>query len=90
MGLTYTTQARDAVRLLPPPTKRRVRAALRMLDEDPFHDGLDLKMLRRNDPQRLYRCRVQNHRILFSVHADGVRVRRVFHRRDGYGWLERL
>ena len=90
MGLSLDTEAQTALRSLAPATKRRIRAALQMLEADPFHDKLDLKRLRSADASRFWRIRVANYRIVFSIHNGQTHVHRIFHRRDGYGWLERL
>jgi hypothetical protein len=34
--------------------------------------------------------RVGNWRIVFRAHGDRLEVIRIFHRREGYGWLDRL
>lgn len=63
-----------------------MKAALRIIAEDPFDDRLDLQRLRTSDTERIYRLRIQHHRVVFVVRPDAVHVMRVFHRRDGYGW----
>lgn len=90
MGLRLDVEAREALRNLPPPMKKRVRAALRMLEHDPFDDQLDLKMLRAHTTPRTWRVRVASYRIVFTVKDGDTWVHRVFHRRDGYGWMDRF
>lgn len=89
MGLSLDREAHAVIAALPPPTKRRIREALRRLDADPFDDALDLKLLATRGQHRFYRCRMQSYRIVHSVTGRDVDVHRVFHRRDGYGWRER-
>lgn len=76
------------LRHLAPKTKRQVKAALRLLGEDPsgLSNGLDVKRLDTDLGQPMYRLRVGEWRIVFAVDRDVV-VLRIFHRIDGYGWL---
>lgn len=78
---------------MPPQPKRRLKEALRLLGQDPAGRtvGLDVKDLDASEElPRLYRLRVGEWRAVFAVRANDVIVTRIFHRRDGYGWLERL
>ena len=90
MGLTFGPVVRAAIAALPAPVKRRIKAALRMIADDPADDRLDLKLLSGRSPESMYRCRVQSHRIIYAVRPDVTHNMRIMHRRDGYGWLERL
>lgn len=87
------TYAADILRVLPPPVKRSIRAALRELLKDPTGTttGLDVKALLASEPgPPAYRLRVGDWRIAFEIRAREIRVIRIFHRREGYAWLERL
>jgi mRNA-degrading endonuclease RelE of RelBE toxin-antitoxin system len=78
---------------LPPQPKRRMKDALRLLGQDPTGRtvGLDVLELDTGDRlPRLYRLRVGAWRAVFAVDERGIIVTHIFHRRDGYGWLERL
>ncbi len=78
------------LRSLNPKDRRRLRAAIRALADDPRPETFDIKVLE-NDPDgtRFYRIRIGPHRIVYSAQGTDVFVHRAFHRRDGYGWLER-
>lgn len=90
MGLKVDPAAQDAIRTLAPAVKGRVREALRLLAEDPFHSDLDWKVLATHGPDRLVRVRLGDYRIVYLLRPDHRYVLRVMHRREGYGWLERL
>ena len=89
MGLTYDPQVAPAIRRLPPGAKRAVRHALDQLAQDRFSKGLDVRLLR-SDGDPKFRIRVGDDRIAFVVLERETRVLHVFHRSEGYGWLERL
>lgn len=73
-----------------PTTKHRMRAALTQLKAEwPATKGLSIKQLRLDSPGRpIYRLRVGPWRAVFQPGQAGLEVVRVFHRRDGYDWLE--
>jgi mRNA interferase RelE/StbE len=78
---------------MPPQPKRRLKEALRLLGQDPTGRtvGLDVKELDASDAlPRLFRLRVGDWRAVFTMEGNDLIVTRIFHRRDGYGWLERL
>jgi mRNA-degrading endonuclease RelE of RelBE toxin-antitoxin system len=74
----------------PPAVKARLRDALRSLAKDPTgrKAGLDVKELQVPGGPRLYRCAVGGYRIAFLVQPDQLRVVRIFHRSQGYAWLD--
>ena len=74
---------------MPPATKRKVKAALRRLAEDPggTTNLLDVKRLDFTPGQPIYRSRIGDWRVAFTVDKDVV-VLRIFHRHEGYGWLD--
>ncbi len=91
MGLVYEPGTLDFVRSLPPAPKKRLRAALDILSQDPRDQRLDLRALTRPDGKApVCRAKVGDYRIAFVIDRRTTRVVRIFHRRDGYGWLERL
>ena len=78
------------LRSLNPRERRRMRVAIRALADDPRWEHLDIKVLVSDpDGTRFYRIRLGPHRIVYSVQGTDVSIHRAFHRRDGYGWLER-
>lgn len=74
-----------------PKPKKEVRAALAQIGEDPMNrDGkLDFKKLEAGLGQPVYRVRVGAWRIAYTIDTHVV-VLRIFHRRDGYGWVADL
>lgn len=87
---------RDAAPVLKhvhPTVRKELKEALRRLADDPSGRSarLDVKELRTQHPHGpAHRLRVGEWRAVFLVRKDRVLVLRVFHRSDGYGWLERL
>ncbi len=77
------------MRGMPPQPKKQIKKALRLLGEDPsgLSNQLDVKRLDTQPGQPMYRLRVGNWRIAFTVDEDVV-VLRIFHREQGYGWLQ--
>ncbi len=85
--------AEPALRQMPPQPRRRLKEALRRLQEDPTGRtvGLGVRELDTSDElPRLYRLRVGDWRAVFAMRGNDLIVARIFHRRDGYGWLERI
>lgn len=82
-------QAVPAMRLLPPRAKRNLRAALVKLAKDPSGRsvGLDVKRLHTEGTPTVYRIKVGDWRAAFIVGHEHLRVVRIFHRSEGYGWL---
>lgn len=80
--------AAPVLRAAAPATRRRLKAALRLLGNDPSGttNELDVKRLDTEPGQAMYRLRVGDWRVAFTVDRAVV-VLRIFHRRDGYGWL---
>lgn len=80
------------MRYLPPEVKRPVRAALRNLIVDPLGrvPRLDVRRLRTRHPPDLYRLRIGEWRVVYTFDAENLYVFRVFHRSEGYDWMDRL
>ncbi|MEK6976767.1 MAG: type II toxin-antitoxin system RelE/ParE family toxin [Candidatus Thermoplasmatota archaeon] len=91
MGLIVLTSASNVIRRLPPAPKRAIRAALDMLARDRFSPDLDSRRLDSGDlGWEVYRLRVGDWRVGYVQVGQESRVVHVFHRSEGYGWLERL
>lgn len=78
---------------LSPPTRRKLRDAMRTLGDDPLAhaSGLDVKELKTPESgPRAFRLRVGDWRVVYLLREREIQVLRIFHRRDGYGWMERL
>lgn len=81
----------EAVQGLAPGPRQEVHRALEALRR---HDGdrppgLDVKRLDVKGPA-VFRIRVGAYRIVYGRQGQAHRILRVFHRSEGYGWLERL
>lgn len=91
MGLTYEPSCVQYLRTLPPAPKKAIRAALDLLDEDPRPRGLDWKRLETSTGSDLvYRLRVGDYRVVYVLRGAHTHVAKIFHRNEGYRWLERL
>lgn len=90
MGLKFAPEVQDFVQTLAPGPKKAIRKALTAIREDPRAPGQDVKLLRHDGPQRYFRLRVDDYRIVFSPRGRITYVWRIMHRSDGYEWLERL
>ncbi len=82
--------ATPVLRRMAPPVRRRLRAALDSLEDDPFEapPGCDYRRLEL-DPAKepVYRVRVGSWRIVYTVSGLAVRVIRIMARDEGYDWL---
>lgn len=75
---------------LAPGPKQAIRRALSDLKDPAARSALDIKRLvTPSDLPPMYRLRVQDHRVAFVREGDTVRVVRIFHRSEGYAWMER-
>jgi mRNA-degrading endonuclease RelE of RelBE toxin-antitoxin system len=89
--LRYAPDVQDFVRVLSPSAKKALREATDLIKKDPFHPGLDVKVLRKGGADRFLRARVaKDYRIVYSPRPDHTSVWRIMHRSEGYDWLERL
>lgn len=89
--LLLGSEAQAVLRNLHPLAKKALRAALRKLKQEwPSPRGLDVSELR-SDPTTVpaFRLRVGDWRVVFRARGPDLEVVRVFHRREGYGWMER-
>jgi plasmid stabilization system protein ParE len=83
--------AQQALRHAPPAAKRELKRVLETMRKG--STGLDIRELRQLGPTRgptLFRVRAGAWRMVFRLQGKDLEVVRVFHRRDGYGWMERL
>jgi mRNA interferase RelE/StbE len=71
-------------------TKERIKAGLEPLEEEPFQrrSGADVKRLALSSDPPLYRLRIGDYRVIYTVVEDEVRITEIIHRSKGYKWLE--
>jgi mRNA-degrading endonuclease RelE of RelBE toxin-antitoxin system len=83
--------AAPVLRSLEPRMRRRLRAALRLLGRDAsgISTRMDVKRLDTDAGPAIYRLRIADWRVAFTVDDDPI-VLRIFHRSQGYGWLEHM
>jgi mRNA-degrading endonuclease RelE of RelBE toxin-antitoxin system len=79
------------LRSLPSSLRHRIKLALQALAKDPsgITNGLDVKRLDAEAGQPIYRLRVGDWQIAFTTDSVLV-VFRVFHRSEGYAWIDEL
>ena len=81
---------RQVIARLPPGKKAALRKALDALrGKGPDAPGLDIRRLNAPGPL-VFRLRVGDWRVAFRLVGKDIEVVRIFHRREGYGWMERL
>ena len=91
MGLTYAPEAVEFLRTVAPGPKRKLRHALDALKRDPRPPGMDWRRLESSSTvDQVYRLAVGDYRIAYVLRGRNVRIVKVFHRGEGYSWLERL
>ena len=90
MALKFAAGSLEYLRTLGPRPRKDIRLSLRLIEEDPRHAKLALKLLRSKGPRRIFRARVGDYRIVFTPRAEHTYVLRVMHRSEGYDWLDRL
>ncbi|MEX2548062.1 MAG: type II toxin-antitoxin system RelE/ParE family toxin [Chloroflexota bacterium] len=83
-SLRIVATAWRELKQLPRPIQNRIRRAIRHLALDPRRPGA--KPLAGTRPERIWRMRVADYRILYEIHDDRlvVLVIRVAHRREAY------
>lgn len=88
----HPRQAAAVLDRLPRADATRIRAGLRRLADDPFtpHPGADIRRLSTDEEDPVLRLRVGEYRCVYVVTRREVRVVRIFHRSEGYGWMGRL
>jgi mRNA interferase RelE/StbE len=81
--------ARGQLRRLPDAEWARVKKALSELEVDPFRSRPKADIKRLRGPGRdLYRQRVGDLWIIYSVEEDEVRVTKILTRSKAYSWLD--
>ena len=81
--------ARRQLGSLEPKMRRRVKASLAKLKEDPFRSRskVDIKKLR--GPNREYfRIRIGNYRAIYVIERKKVKVAKILPRNKAYDWIE--
>ncbi|MHB8585694.1 MAG: type II toxin-antitoxin system RelE family toxin [Thermoplasmatota archaeon] len=89
--IRLSEEAAAAFRILAPATKKRLRAAMAQLANDPAgaDSGLDVAELDTEGvPPPMYRLRSGDWRVAFQIVDRDVQVIRIFHRREGYAWID--
>ena len=68
----------------------RIKSALKELETSPFEPRpkADIKKLHKLTKRQLYRLRIGDYRIVYSVENGNVKVAKIFRRGKGYEWLD--
>ena len=92
MKLRLDPDAAQALRAMAPVPRRRMKDALAKVavDASGRTGRLDVKQLASNAPWPAFRLAVGDWRAAWFIRDGTVQVLRVFHRSEGYSWLERL
>lgn len=82
-----TNNAIKDLKKLPKEIQEKIKSSLQILEIDPFAEILQFKKLKARN--NLYRIRIGNYRVIYSVHMDVlvIIVIRVGHRKDVYRYL---
>ena len=85
------SHAAGPLQAMPPEPRKAMEKALASLVEDPSgkRSGLDVRRLTATPGTNVYRVRVGEWRAAFLLRGRAIEVVRVFHRSEGYSWLER-
>jgi mRNA-degrading endonuclease RelE of RelBE toxin-antitoxin system len=91
MALRFAAGTRDYLATVAPKPRRALREALRLIEQDPRHPDLDVRLLSKEGSLRFYRVRVLGaYRIIYSLLPGQTFIWRIQHRSEGYGWLDHL
>jgi mRNA interferase RelE/StbE len=68
----------------------RIKAHFPALKNDPFRNrsGADIKKLKGFNNPALYRLRVGDYRIVYTIDKTTVKITELFRRGKGYSWLD--
>lgn len=88
MGLRFARGTREYLATLAPAPKRALKDGLLALDADPRPAGHDFRLLRKEGRYLYFRLRVGEYRVIYSPVAGATYIWRVFHRNEGYAWLD--
>ena len=80
---------RKQLKDLPIDLQQRIKASLMELKNDPFRSRPKVDIKRLKGPNRNYfRLRIGDYRVLYVIEETNVMVAKVFHRSQGYDWIE--
>ena len=70
--------------------QKRIKKAFDALAENPFRprSGADILKLKGSFNPVLYRIRVGDYRMIYSIFEDSVKITRILHRSKAYEWLD--
>ncbi len=89
-SVLISESARDELYSLEEGTESRIKRSFGALKENPFRrrSGADIKKLEGSANPALYRLRVGEYRIVYSIMEQEVRITKIIHRGRGYDWLD--
>lgn len=78
------------IRALDKESRERIKAHLRELEKNPYmrRSGADIKKLQGSREIELYRIRIGDYRVIYTIIKEEVRITQLIHRSRGYKWLD--
>lgn len=92
LQVVLSERAKGVLRAVPPETRRRLKQAISALADDPTGRAGKLDVRALEVPQAaepISRLAVGSFRVAFAKEKRLLRVLRIFHRSEGYAWIER-
>ena len=88
--MLISESARDELYSFDEGIKNRIKKSFSALKENPFRkrSGADIKKLEGSANPALYRIRVGDYRMVYSIMGHEVRITKIIHRGKGYSWLD--
>lgn len=70
--------------------RERIKTAIKELEKSPFdpRPKADIKKLHKLSKHDIYRLRVGDYRVVYTVESDAIKVAKIFRRGKGYEWLD--
>jgi mRNA-degrading endonuclease RelE of RelBE toxin-antitoxin system len=83
-GFAYAPKALDYLKTIPKKTRKQIVNKIQMLAADPHPPTAKLLQETKDDPERVYRIRSGDYRILYVVRGIIVCILDIDHRKDVY------
>ncbi len=70
--------------------QKRIKIAFSKLKENPYQkrSGVDIKKLEGSFNPKLFRLRIGDYRLVYSIVEKEIRITNIIHRNKGYKWLK--
>ncbi len=89
-SVLLSESAREQLLSLSDEDIKRIKSRLKNLEDDPFRSRptADIKKLIGSFNPSLYRLRVGDYRVVYTIVETDVKVTEIMHRSRGYAWLD--